>query len=87
MADLRIRDRNLKSLHEALCLAQLKLGSDSYKVKLLGKLLAEVERHRPLGPNGKHGQLHTRTCGCEDKPGWFKRLKRHARRRNGGSRG
>jgi hypothetical protein len=76
MADLHVRDRDLKSLHEALCLAQFKLGGDSYRVKMLGRLLTEVERHRPLGSNGKHGNLHTRTCGCEDvrRPGRFRAL-------------
>jgi len=32
-------------------------------------LINMIDRHRPLGANGKHGNLHTATCGCEDKPG------------------
>lgn len=30
-------------------------------------LIRQVDVHRPLGPNGKHGKLHTTTCGCEEK--------------------
>ena len=26
-----------------------------------------IDRHRPFDPNGKHGNRHTPTCGCEDK--------------------
>lgn len=26
-----------------------------------------VLEHRPHGPDGKHGTMHTDTCGCEDK--------------------
>lgn len=33
----------------------------------LGRLVDEIDRHRPLGPDGKHGDLHTPTCGCEDR--------------------
>lgn len=28
-------------------------------------LIAEIDRHRPLGPDGKHGDQHTPTCGCD----------------------
>lgn len=31
-------------------------------------LINEIDRHRPLGPDGTHGNLHTASCGCEDKP-------------------
>lgn len=31
----------------------------------IGRLIAEIDRQRPLGTNGKHGDLHTPTCGCE----------------------
>lgn len=26
-----------------------------------------LNQHRPTGSNGKHGDLHTPTCGCVDK--------------------
>lgn len=32
----------------------------------IGRLIAEIDRQRPLGPDGKHGGRHTLTCGCED---------------------
>ena len=31
------------------------------------ELLTLLARHRPVGPDGKHNNLHTATCGCEDK--------------------
>lgn len=34
----------------------------------LGRLIAEIDRQRPLGPDGQHGDRHTVTCGCLDKP-------------------
>ena len=74
MADIQIPDGNLKSLREALCSAQCELGNSGrnrgqvpYRIKRIGEVIAEIDRHRPLGPNGKHGNLHTDTCGCEDK--------------------
>ena len=32
----------------------------------IGRIIAEIDRQRPLGPDGKHGDRHTSTCGCED---------------------
>lgn len=29
------------------------------------RILEDIDRQRPLGSNGKHGNLHTPTCGCE----------------------
>jgi hypothetical protein len=58
---------SLKSLRESLCRHE----SDDlpeHVVWLLGQLINEIDRHRPLGSDGKHGDLHTATCGCEDKP-------------------
>ena len=34
------------------------------KIRLL---MDECERKRPTGSNGKHGDLHTTECGCEDR--------------------
>ena len=30
----------------------------------LSRLIAEIDRQRPLGSDGTHGNLHTPTCGC-----------------------
>lgn len=32
----------------------------------LQRLINACDDHRPLGPDGKHGNRHTPTCGCED---------------------
>lgn len=65
-----------KMLRETLCLAQVTVqrhdGMDvlnAHHIARIGRLIAECDRHRPLGPNGKHGDRHTATCGCEDVPG------------------
>lgn len=71
-----ILEDELKSLHETLCYAQTAIGSNqrlsedltaSSHIARLQRMLNEIERQRPLGPNGKHGDLHTDTCGCLDK--------------------
>ncbi|WP_206538991.1 hypothetical protein [Nocardiopsis lucentensis] len=62
-----------KMLHETLCFAQSAIGlhPDQNRalehIARLGRLINECERHRPLGSNGKHGDLHTDTCGCEEE--------------------
>ena len=66
VADLRVRPENIKSLRETLCLAQQRADCASQK-KHLQHLIDECDRHRPLGPDGKHGRRHTTTCGCEDR--------------------
>jgi hypothetical protein len=30
-------------------------------------LISMIDRHRPLASDGKHGNLHTATCGCDDE--------------------
>jgi len=62
---------SLKSLREALCLAQSalslwRLDGDRPvdRSATLGRLIADIDRQRPLGPDGKHGDRHTETCGC-----------------------
>lgn len=63
-----------KMLRETLCAAQSAIGNSPYDegrkwshIERLSRLIAECDRHRPLGVDGKHGNLHTPTCGCEDK--------------------
>lgn len=31
----------------------------------IGRLIVDIDRQRPIGPDGKHGGRHTSTCGCE----------------------
>jgi hypothetical protein len=64
-----------KMLRETLCVAQWRIGNSSLDedrkwehVNRLQRLIDECDRHRPLGPDGKHGDLHTPTCGCDRKP-------------------
>lgn len=66
----------LKSVREALCAAQTAVGqsrsiSESQKdlwIATLGTLIEDIDRQRPLGPDGKHGDRHTPFCQCDDKP-------------------
>lgn len=61
-----------KMLRETLCVAQSRFGNSLLDedrkmehINRLQRLINECDRHRPLGPDGKHGNLHTLTCGCE----------------------
>ena len=61
-----------KMLRESLCVAQTAVGNYSLDmgrrrehVERLQRLIDECDRHRPLGQDGKHGDRHTDTCGCE----------------------
>lgn len=66
----------VKATREALCAAQSALGEMArrgmdagtapHRIARLGALIRELDIHRPLGPDGKHGNRHTPTCGCED---------------------
>jgi hypothetical protein len=68
---------NLKATREALCVAQsaltewARLGRDVNRVPhwvdRVQALIDQIDVHRPLGSDGKHGNRHTPTCGCEDK--------------------
>lgn len=73
IAHLAIPAKDLKMLREVLNTLQT-IALHTYdqeesikQLTYLKKLYDEIDRHRPLGPNGKHGNLHTATCGCEDK--------------------
>lgn len=64
-----------KALRETLCIAQTRIGNSGLDkrrqksdIATLQALIDECDRHRPLGPDGKHGDRHTLTCGCEDVP-------------------
>jgi hypothetical protein len=63
-----------KMLRETLCVVQTRIGNSPLDedrkdghIARLQRLIDECDRHRPLGPDGKHGDLHTATCCCEDK--------------------
>lgn len=68
---------SLKATREALCAAQSSLGERAragidvdrvpQRVDRLQALIDQIDVHRPLGPAGTHGALHTSTCGCEDR--------------------
>lgn len=64
----------LKMLRETLCVAQSAIGQGKVggsrhdgHIERIGRLIVEIDRQRPLGPDGKHRDLHTPFCGCEDK--------------------
>lgn len=70
---------SLKSLRETLAVAQgaLPQWAEEWGIvreeeaerhaERIGRLISEIDRQRPLGPDGKHGDLHTPSCGCEDR--------------------
>lgn len=55
-----------KMVQEALTAAEPHVGLRH--LKHLGRLLSQLAEHRPTGPDGKHGDLHTETCGCDLTP-------------------
>lgn len=75
---------SVKMLRETLCRAQTAIGSTCVSprreireraerdIAVLQRLADDCDRQRPLGPDGKHGDRHTATCGCEDKPAALK---------------
>lgn len=69
-----IPTRDLKSLRESLCRAQAAIGNRDWDVDAIRRdldrisyVIKEIDHHRPLGGDGKHRDLHTPTCGCEDR--------------------
>lgn len=64
-------DTDPKTLREALCVAEHAVNrtvepqNQHGAPRILAALIRECDRHRPIGPNGKHGERHTLTCGCE----------------------
>lgn len=61
-----------KMIRETLCIAQWMInnfGSESsaHHSDRIARLINDIDRQRPLGPDGKHGNRHTATCGCEDE--------------------
>lgn len=67
----------LKDIRETLCVAQTALArmadqapshETGQHIALIDAMIGQIDLHRPLGPDGVHGDLHTLTCGCEDNP-------------------
>jgi hypothetical protein len=62
----------LKMLRETLCVAQTAINispanwSETHN-KRIQRLINDIDRQRPLGPDGKHDNRHTENCQCEDK--------------------
>lgn len=54
-----------KVLREYLC-EQQTWAPDTFTRDEIGRLIGVLDLHRPLGTDGKHGTLHTPTCGCSD---------------------
>jgi hypothetical protein len=64
----------LKMVREALCVAASSplvqaAGSPGAYTGVLQRLIDDIDRQRPLGPDGTHGDRHTATCGCIDVAG------------------
>lgn len=53
-----------KTLREKLCTQQT-FAPDRFTRDAIQTLIDVLDLHRPLGTGGKHGNLHTPTCGCE----------------------
>jgi hypothetical protein len=70
-AHLVVQAADLKTLRETLCMAQGYIPDRprgwAARARSVDRLIAEIDRNRPLGPDGTHGDRHTDTCGCEDK--------------------
>lgn len=73
MTDIHCPDDSLKMLRETLCVAQSALHHTIIAAQRelehcdrLQRLIDDIDRQRPLGPDGKHGNRHTKTCGCDD---------------------
>ena len=66
---------SIKMVRETLCVAQsavsqnyaLNLDTRARHVQRLQRMIDECDRQRPLGSDGKHGNMHTPTCGCDDQ--------------------
>lgn len=64
----------IKTIGEALSYAECALlnfypgnSQRAMYARVIADLLADVKRQRPTGPDGKHGNRHTATCGCDDR--------------------
>lgn len=62
---------SLKMLREDLCRRSVQAHEWPSPISsAVDVLIAMIDKHRPLGPDGKHGDLHTDTCGCPEAQPW-----------------
>lgn len=60
----------LKMVRETLCVAQMTIGRHDASprcdehIDRIQRLIEDIDRQRPLGSDGKHGNQHTAFCGC-----------------------
>jgi len=57
---------SVKMLRENLCRQQVGQNLPSQLASAVDVLIVMCDKHRPLGVDGRHGDLHTATCGCVD---------------------
>ena len=55
---------SVKTLREDLCRQQVRQNLPSQIASAVDVLIAMCDKHRPLGADGRHGDMHTATCGC-----------------------
>lgn len=60
----------IKMIRETLCVAQGAILArwttrTVEHMDRLQRLIDDCDRQRPLGPDGKHDDRHTPTCGCD----------------------
>ena len=74
MSILHAPDDTIKMLQETLSVAQSRIHAaapddprNHEHIDRLQRLIDDCQRQRPVGPDGKHGERHTPTCGCEDR--------------------
>jgi hypothetical protein len=53
-----------KGMREHLCHQQT-FAPDAVTRAAFDDLIAVLDGHRPIGADGKHGEMHTDTCGCD----------------------
>lgn len=66
-----------KMAREMLCFAQSAImafenwnaQTESYLARI-EKMVDQIDVLRPIGPDGNHGDRHTKFCGCEDVVEW-----------------
>jgi len=70
---------DVKMLRETLCVAQSLIAESDevyrkdWHLSRLQQLIDECDFLRPLGPGGKHGDLHTPFCGVMTMYGHFRK--------------
>ncbi|ASR84086.1 hypothetical protein SEA_TEACUP_74 [Arthrobacter phage Teacup] len=67
---IELEIESVKGLREDLCVVQSALnmypsGDQKSRVRRIGEIINQLDVMRPLGSNGKHGNLHTDKCGCD----------------------